>query len=68
MLNNLLNLGLHTIGAVSATALQAQRRRDERGSHPLAGYPKLLSALSVAERSGCLLAERRTLAIKRWTN
>ena len=68
MLNDLFNLGLDTLGAVSMTALQSQRRRDQRSSHPLAGYPKLLNALSTAERSGSLHAERRTLSVKTWAN
>ena len=68
MLNDLLNLGLSTINAASATALQSQQRRDVRLSHPLAGYPRLLTALSTAERSGSLHAERRTLDVKLWSN
>ena len=67
MLNDLFNIGLDTIGAVSATVLQKQRR-DERSSHPLAGYPRLLNVLSTAERSGALRAERRTLTVRPWAN
>ena len=68
MLNSLINLGLTTIGDVSASALKAQARRDHRAHHPLAGYPKLQAALSMAERSGSLRTERSSLSVKRHAN
>ncbi len=68
MLTNLLNLGLTTLGEVSASALKAQERRDRRAAHPLAGYPRLLAALDTAERSGSLHVERRSLGIARRPN
>ena len=68
MLNELLNLGLSTMGEVSASALKAQQRLDRKGRHPLAGYPKLLAALSTAERSGSLRSERHSLRTKRYSN
>ena len=68
MLNDLLNLGLSTIGEVSASALKAQHRLDRKAHHPLAGYPKLLAALSTAERSGSLRSEQYVLRRRRSAN
>ena len=65
MLNNLLIFGLDTLGAVSMQTAQ-QQRLARLPRNQLAGYPKLLDALSAAERHGALSAERRSLTVKRW--
>lgn len=63
MLNTLMEFGLTSIVKLNSSKVSSPDTRDRH--NPLQSYPRLMSALNVAERTGVLASERRRLAVHR---